>query len=218
VTIAAASGPNWTDIMTAFGTVGAVIAAVGIALWAEWRSGRRLAAEREHSDRQLEEERAHSRAQIEEERALSREHEQFAEAHAVQVAMVTTEPDEEHIRSVAAIVVNRGTFTIRRVEARFWLPGPNPSLVSPGYRERVQGADMLNEKLLLGMSGRLEGFVHDDILTPWDIGVRFEADPMDTANVVGAYPVVRWTDRWGTRWEYRRGEVRQVRDDESWSP
>jgi hypothetical protein len=33
-------GPNWTDIMTAFGTVGAVIAAVGIALWTELRSRR----------------------------------------------------------------------------------------------------------------------------------------------------------------------------------
>jgi hypothetical protein len=31
------------------------------------------------------------------------------------------------------------------------------------------------------------------------------------------YPVVRWADRWGTRWEHRRGEVRQVRDDEPWS-
>jgi hypothetical protein len=71
--------------MTAFGTVGAVIAAVGIALWTEWRSGRRLKDERARSDRQLAEERAHSRAQIEEERQIALEREQAAEAHAVQV-------------------------------------------------------------------------------------------------------------------------------------
>jgi hypothetical protein len=45
ILIPAAGGPSWADIMTAFGTVGAVVAAVGIALWTEWRSGQRLAAE-----------------------------------------------------------------------------------------------------------------------------------------------------------------------------
>jgi hypothetical protein len=29
---------------------------------------------------------------------------------------------------------------------------------------------------------------------------------------------VRLTDRWGTRWEHRLGEVRQVRDGEEWAP
>ena len=51
---AASGGPGWTDILTAIGTVGAVIAAVGIALWTEWRSGGRLKAEHERSDRLLE--------------------------------------------------------------------------------------------------------------------------------------------------------------------
>ena len=216
--IAVSGGTSWTDIMTAFGTVGAVVAAVSIALWAEWRSGERLTAEHKHSDQQLKEERERSGAQIEEERRVAREREQAAEAHAVQVAMVTTEPDEQHIRYVAAIVVNHGAFTIRRVEAQFRLPGQNTSLVSPRYHERVPGTDNLNEKLLLGMSGRLEGLVRGDVVSPWDIGMRFEADPMDTGQAVGAYPVVRWTDRWGTRWEHRLGEVRQVGDDEPWSP
>ena len=35
--VAAPGGPGWTDILTAIGTVGAVIAAVGIALWTQWR-------------------------------------------------------------------------------------------------------------------------------------------------------------------------------------
>lgn len=75
VTTVAASGPSWTDIMTAFGTVGAVVAAVGIALWAEWRSGQRLKEERERSVRLVEQERARRTAQIEEERRVARERE-----------------------------------------------------------------------------------------------------------------------------------------------
>lgn len=68
--------------MTAIGTVGAVVAALGIALWTERRSDKRIKGERAHSDKLLaaqldrektsvEDERAHARAQIEEERRLS---------------------------------------------------------------------------------------------------------------------------------------------------
>jgi len=55
--------------MTAFGTVGAVIVALGIALWTERRSDRRVREERAHSDRVLAEQREHERAAIEDERA-----------------------------------------------------------------------------------------------------------------------------------------------------
>jgi hypothetical protein len=57
--------------MTTFGTVGAVVAALGIALWTEWRSGKRFKAEQEHSDRLLKEEREHTGAEIEEERRIA---------------------------------------------------------------------------------------------------------------------------------------------------
>ena len=90
VTIIVASSTSWPDIMTAFGTVGAVVAAVGIALWAERRSDGRLTAERKRSDRLLADERAHSRAEIEEERRIGQEREQLAEAYAVQIAPVQT--------------------------------------------------------------------------------------------------------------------------------
>jgi hypothetical protein len=56
------------------------------------------------------------------------------------------------------------------------------------------------------------------VLTPWDGGIRFESDDVAAGLLTGPYPLVRWTDRCDTRWEYRRGEVRQVRDDEPWSP
>lgn len=57
MTLVAAGGPNWTDILTAIGMVGAVIVALGIALFADWRAGKRIADEHERSDRVLGEER-----------------------------------------------------------------------------------------------------------------------------------------------------------------
>ncbi len=43
MTIAAAGGPDWASIMTAFGTVAA---AVGIAAWSHRQSGKRIDGER----------------------------------------------------------------------------------------------------------------------------------------------------------------------------
>jgi hypothetical protein len=56
-----ACGTNWTDIMTAIGTVGAVIVALGIALYTDWRAGKRIKAEHNRSDRLLREERQRGR-------------------------------------------------------------------------------------------------------------------------------------------------------------
>jgi hypothetical protein len=57
-----------------------------------------------------------------------------------------------------------------------------------------------------------------DILTPWDAGMRSEIDPVPAQDLVGPYPVVRWTDRWRTRWEHKRGEIKQVTEDAPWLP
>jgi hypothetical protein len=87
VSHAAAGGPSWTDVLTAVGTVGSVIAAVFIALWTERRSGKRINAEHARADQLLAQERAHGRAQLEEERRLAREREQEPEAYAVQIVL-----------------------------------------------------------------------------------------------------------------------------------
>jgi len=43
------------------------------------------------------------------------------------------------------------------------------------------------------------------VLAPWDAVIRFESDEVHVQNLKSPYPLVRWTDRWGTRWEHRRG-------------
>jgi len=151
--------------------------------------------------------------------------EQLGEAYLVRVLLgeretgkrddVYDEPDGT-ARVLGAIVVNNGRYTITAIEARLELA--DGSLVGFLRPERVPGATDLDDRLRGGMTDLLEAFSSPDRLTPWDRGMRFESDPLDTAHAVGAYPVVRWTDRWGTRWEHRRGEVRQIDDGAPWTP
>ena len=48
--------------------------------------------------------------------------------------------------------------------------------------------------------------------------MRFESDDVHVQHLKSPYPLVRWTDRWAARWEHRLGQVRQVRDDQEWTP
>ena len=197
ILIPVAGAPAWADIMTAFGTVGAVIAAVGIALWSN----------------------RHARKVREEER----EREQLAEAYAVQVVLGERaaaergeydEPDDSVMR-LAVIVVNRGSFTITGVEVvlsyddQNWMPPVNFT--------RLSAFEDVEERLRAGWRPSPEGAMYG-VLTPKDPGIRFETSDVRVEMLVNPYPLVRWTDRWGTRWEHRRGEVRQVRDGEEWTP
>ena len=56
------------------------------------------------------------------------------------------------------------------------------------------------------------------VLTPADTGMSIESETLDAELFDNPYALVRWTDWCGMRWEHGRGEVRQVEDDEPWSP
>jgi hypothetical protein len=234
MTIAAAGGPSWADILTAIGTVGAVVVAVWIALRSERKSDKRMRAERTRSDTQLaeqraldkaaiEDERAHGRAQLEEERQLAREREQLAGAYAVQVVLgeaggETTEftaygdPKPPQTKLLAVMVVNRSPYTITRVEVRFCL---GRSLIQHHRYERVSSLDAVPGKVRHGFRPSAERPL-SDVLTPFDEGIRFETDEIHEKYLSGPYPVVRWKDHWGTFWEHKRGVVRQVTDGQPW--
>jgi hypothetical protein len=215
------SGPDWATIMTAIGTVAVAVVAVGVALFAEWRADKRLANERAHSDEQLREERAHSAAQIAEERHIAQEREQFAEAYAVQVTLMRSgvhgEGEDAAQRLIVAIV-NHGVQTITRIEVRF---SPDGASVIPARKQ-----ERLTVDLNLPPGGRVaarfvasaEARTFSDRLTAWDTGMTAETDPIGEQRLTDPRVIVRWTDRWGTRWEHKRGEVRQIRDGEQWLP
>jgi hypothetical protein len=226
-------GPDWTAKTTAIGTVAVAAVAVFVALFAEWRGGARvraandradrlLADERTRSDERLEDERARAAVKVREERQISREREQYTEAYKIQVLQgdraggsPTDEGHEEPdglLKVYGAIIINRSAYTITGVDARLRLAdGRVAEFAGP---VRVTGATQLPDQLSDGMVGLLEGLTHVDRLTPWDVGLRFYSDPMPLALW---YPIVRWTDRWGTRWEHRRGEMRMIEPEEPWS-
>jgi hypothetical protein len=210
----------WTTI----GTVAAVVVALGIAVVGAWMSRRQAREERERSDRQLaeqralekaavDEERAHGKAQLEEERRLALEREQFAEAYAVQVELGEADVPPALTR-LAVMVVNRGSFTITRVDAQFCT---GISMVSYQSYLRLPGFMKVPE----GMRGAYSPVRQpsmNGVLTPFDEGIVFETDTIHEKDLSAPYPVVRWTDQWGTRWEHKRGVVRRVSDTEQWEP
>jgi hypothetical protein len=243
--VPAAGGPSWTDVLTAIGTVGAVVVALGIALYADWRAGKRikdehqradgllteqrqqaeddLAEQRRHEQDALEEERRHSRFQLEEERELALDRERIAQAYLVQVGFGQRDPGQgapdvqgrrsaSAIRQLGVMVVNRGSFTITRVEAQFVVEN---TIIPHDRYERLSGAEALPQALQRGFDMSIEWPLRG-VLTPWDIGIRFQIDGMDVGQVADWYPIVRWTDRWGARWEHKKGVVRRITDETPW--
>lgn len=94
---------------------------------------------------------------------------------------------------LAAFIVNRGRYTITRVEVQFSPDGA--SLLSHHRRRRVSSAGVLPSQLTgegwaLKAEERVPG-----VLTPWDAGVRVESDDVHERQLKSPYPVVRWVDR-----------------------
>jgi hypothetical protein len=205
---------------TAAGTFFLGFAAVGVAWWSDRRAGVRVAAER-----------AAGTVRLEEERGLAREREQLAEAHKVQVVLAELPvmlPDGEEpvdyygspigtTRSLVAVVVNRGSYTITGVECRFRLStGEDP--VAPDRTEWLSGLADLPERLRAGPLFPPDFNPCQDRLASWDTGIRFVSEPMPRDQAHGAYPVARWADRHGTWWEYRQGVVSKIAAGACWEP
>lgn len=236
--------PGFTDWMTAVGTVAVAVAAVGVAFVAEWRAGVRVRAERTRSDKVLADERTaadarlkaeqdHSDSQLREERRLAEEREQLAGAYAIQVTPArmfgeSTKVDDVYSEPVGpestrpvAIVVNRSDFTVTGVEAQFCLPG---NVLIPAYQTQRKSS-YLKLHNREGLSGPLGDDAFNEVrpgnptsvtITPADMGVRFIFEERAPDNLLGAYPVVRWTDRWEQRWEHRQGVVEKLPDGAPW--
>jgi hypothetical protein len=228
--------PGLTDWLTAVGTVAVAVVAVGVALFAEWRAGKRVQAEREHSAKVLADERTYaagvladernaadarlarqleaSEAQLRGEREHARREQQEADAWAVQVRFVmwpATVPGEGEqggvdARRLLVVVTNLSARTVTRVEGRF---SPDGVGVIPHWEVNYLRGDRPRSEALTDMSG------YGDILTP-GVAVQIESDAVPASQVAGPFPIVRWTDAWGQRWEHRRGEIRQVGVDEPW--
>jgi hypothetical protein len=89
-------------------------------------------------------------------------------------------------------------------------------MVSFSGAERVPRTKDLDDQLRGGMTDRFEAMLEADRLTPWDIGMRIESHPVISRDIPGAYPIVRWTDRWSTQWQHEKGTVRKITKDDLW--
>jgi hypothetical protein len=183
----------------------------------------RLKIQLEHSDEQLGQEREAADARLRDEREFARDREQWEEAYKIQVLQGERdggpptdsiyEETDGSLKVYGAIIINGSAYTITGVDARLRLA--DRSVVQFAGSERVTGARRLPDQLSDGMEGLLEALSHGDRLAPWDVGLRFYSDPMP---LTVWFPIVRWTDRWGTRWEHRQGVVRKTEEGEDWVP
>ena len=55
------------------------------------------------------------------------------------------------------------------------------------------------------------------ILTPWDMGMRFESGEVKVQRLRVTMRLCAG-GQWGQRREHRRGDVRKIRGDEPWKP
>jgi len=149
-----------------------------------------------------------------------RRREQFNSAYRVQVvqgerpAAGQAAPDAFEVVPVV-IVVNRGPCTIKGVEAQFSVD--DRSLVPGRSNKPVSNFTALPSGLWEQGDTSEEGAMQG-ILTPWDMGMRFESGEVKVQGLKGHHALVRWTDQWGLRREHRRGEARKIRGNEPWKP
>jgi HAMP domain-containing protein len=227
---------DWTTILTAIGTVAAAIAAVGIAIWSNRKTRQRVDAEHtfgqgqldrqlEASRQQLAAEQAFSRGQLDEEHEAAQELEQLAEAALVEVALamrdvplktdkIYDEPAGQVQKRLGVMVVNHGHYAITRVEAQFSFQGND--LRAAVRSSRVHG--------IVSPFPQQGGYTWQPVsdqmasttLQPWDRGMLVEAPDTDPSFVTSPHAIVRWTDRWGTRWEYKHGSARHINDEAQW--
>jgi hypothetical protein len=185
----------------------------------------RLRTQMVHSDEQLRQEREAAETRLKEERDLALKREQYEEAVAIHVTEARITPEgwgsrvissdpTQPIECPAAIVLNRSRYTITRLQAQLRV---NESLTSYGKRELFSSLGKLPEEITTGLAGEGRD-IWGDTLRPTDIGMRFSSDAMTVQNLHGSYPIVRWRDRWGSWWEHRHGEVRQIEEGEEWRP
>ena len=182
---------------------------------------KRLAEQLAHNDDQLADERAHSAAQLREERERALDQEQRGEAYAVlvtpaKIAARDADPGSMAERSEGdecpvAVVINRGRFAITDLEAQF---ARDTALYPSCQMEYYSDYPSLPKELVSGL-------VADpaiNVLPPGFAGIRFIGGAMSSRDLHGMDPIIRWTDRWGTRWEHNRGQVRPIAAREPWKP
>jgi hypothetical protein len=173
-----------------------------------------LRQDRRRADTQLKEEVKRNKDQLEEERRLAGEREQFAEASSVEVVLAVPQGSigfdkrtEAAAPQLKLTVKNHGSGAITGIRA-FAVDSTGVfEFTDPRQAQRWDALNP-NSQYVEPVPG-----AHPDWLPPWSAQLIFENDLPDSMKDkkedLAVYPVVRWTDRWGTNWEHRRGKLVQ---------
>ena len=183
-------------------------------------SDAQLAGERAAADARLRDELEHADTRLQEQRELAKQQEQLAEAWSVQVVGARIPPGENVISTAdnpserpMVLIVNRGRYTITRLEARF---ADGSGFTGSAQPQPFRDFANLPHELVHDVQGVI-GDVYLGVLMPGG-AIRIIGDAMQTGYLRTIYPVVRWTDRWGTWWEHKQGNVRPINEDQPWKP
>jgi len=212
--------PIWPSELTAWGTLAVAVAAVAIALFAEWRASVRVSNERKYSAKVLADERRaaddrlqrqldHSDAQFRAEREAERDQGREADAWSVEVLLAQYdkaspadegEPDDKELE---ATVTNYGSRTISRVRAQF----------SPNGIQRVRHSE--TQQLSRRASENPFDVDPDDTpmpgILPPNSTMRLASDRIASKFITAPKVIVRWQDYSGQQWEYDLGEVHRAK-------
>ena len=85
--------------------------------------------------------------------------------------------------------------------------------MSPERAQHYSAFDALPVMLKDGLIAAGPADPNSYSLTPADAGVRFIGTATRREFLTDTYPIVWWTDRWGTRWQHMMGEVSKIDDD-----
>lgn len=185
---------------------------------------KRLADEIKAADERLKAQQEQSEEQFRTAQWRTTEREQYTEAYAVQVTMGEAgaspgpenqygDPGADTEKILAAMVVNRGRYTITQVSVVFCPDGVTQVL--PLRAVGLAGFARLSEGVRGEFRPLRDSTRNVDTLAPWDDGIRFETNEISLSHIAGPYVIVRWTDRWGTRWEHNKDIVRPLEQGEN---
>ena len=149
----------------------------------------------------------------------------WSQAYAVEVGFGERDPGSgpsdvqgrvpaSEVREVAVMVTNRGSFTIMRVESRFCF---GSVMYQDARYVRLSGSGEVRPELRGSFEPSAERLLRR-VLTPLDIGIRFEADGVPRTWLAAGIRSSAGLTAGVTRWENKRGVVSRVQDDEPWEP
>lgn len=111
------------------------------------------------------------------------------------------------------LVTNNGRYTIMRVQAYF---SPDGQSIVPAPDTQPMPVAGTTQPFMTDILGSIGG-AYRGVLPPGR-PMQFVGDTRLGSDLRSTYPVLRWTDHWNQRWEYKQGQVNRIDESDPWKP